>query len=112
IGVVDGDNDSAVRADDRLATDNPRVVCLGCSPGLPAIAGGAHLEEITCAVVVPFSVTVTVEWAAGRVVADNPVLVQIGASGGLERVPRGEAVGGAARHYAIPRHPPRLKESQ
>ena len=45
------------------------------SPGLPAIGGGAHPDQVALRRVVPLRIAVAVKRAGGLVVADNPVLV-------------------------------------
>ena len=47
-------------------------------PVLATIARRAHLQQVPSAVVVPLGVAVAIERAGRGVVADDPVLVQIG----------------------------------
>ena len=75
--IVYGDDDRAIRLHDRLSANDAGIVgvCLGCAPRLPTVLGGAHLEEIELAEVVELCIAVPVVGAAGRIIADGPVLV-------------------------------------
>src|SRR6266487_6266987 len=74
IGVGSGHNDRPIGTDHRLAADYATIIGRGRAPGLPAIGGGAHLQTVARAVVVPLGVAVAIERAGCRVVADDPVL--------------------------------------
>src|SRR5262249_48268684 len=93
--------------------DDTGVVGRGRAPGLAAVGRGAHLQEIAGAVIVPLGVAVAVERAGHGVVADDPVLVQVAAGGGLERVAPGETpVGGAAGDHCAGVHAAGLQQGQ
>src|SRR5205085_6053398 len=75
--IIYRDDDSATRLHEGLSTDDTGTVgCrLWCSPCLATIGRGAHLHEVAETMVIKLRITVTVEGAAGRIVADSPVLV-------------------------------------
>src|SRR5579859_5254536 len=67
VGVIIRDDDGAVGANDRLAANDSTAIGCGSAPGQSAIAGGAHLDQVATAVIVPLGVAVAVEGAAGGV---------------------------------------------
>src|SRR6266567_3495373 len=75
--AVDRHNHGPAGLHEGLSSDAMRIVARrqGRSPRQSAIAGGAHLDQVTQSIVIKLGVAVAVERAAGRIVADRPVLV-------------------------------------
>src|SRR5207244_9617572 len=76
-----------------LAADHAGVVGRGRRPRHTTVGGRAHLEAIARPVVVPLRVAVPVEGARRRVVADDPVLVEVAAGRRDGRVGDRKSVG-------------------
>ena len=101
--------------DDRLTADAGGVAAgvLGRAPGQAAVGGGTHLDAVAVAVVVPLGVAVAVERAGRRVVAGDPVLVEVAAGGDGDRVAEGQAaVGRAAGEHGRRVHAAGLRQRQ
>ena len=103
-GVGGGDDDVAVRLDDRLAAQAVHALRRHDrrAPCEPAIARRAHQDAVAVAEVVPLVVAVAVVRAGAGVVARDPVLVEVLRRSGVrhrDRPAPGEAaVRGAVDH--------------
>src|SRR6266700_395361 len=75
--VVYGDDDRTIGLHERLSGDDAGMVGsrLCCTPLQSTVGGGAHLDTVEFAKVVELGVAVTIEGAAGRIIADRPVFV-------------------------------------
>jgi hypothetical protein len=81
VRVVERHHDGPAGLHHGLATEAVGGVCrfAGGAPSQPPVGRGAHLDPVAVPVVIPFDVAVAVEGAGRGVVADDPVLVEVGA---------------------------------
>ncbi len=56
---------------------SPRKMLLRVSLGQPTIGGGTHVDEVAGPAIVPLGIAVLVEGAARRVIADEPVFIEV-----------------------------------
>ena len=75
--IVYGDNDRPIWLHDRLSADDAGIVRgrLCWAPRQSTVGGGTHLDKVELAGVVELGIAVPVVGAAGRIIADGPVLV-------------------------------------
>src|SRR3954454_23915237 len=111
VRVVYRHDHRSVRAHDRLSADDAGPVGRRGGPGLTTVRRGAHLEQVAGTMVVPLGVAVPVERAGRRVVAGDPVLIEVATGGGGERCAPGQtAVRGTAGDDGITVHAARLEK--
>src|SRR6476661_2404770 len=71
-------NDGAIWLYDRLTTQAVEAARgFFVAPAETAIAGGAHVQRVAQAVIVPLGIAIPIEGTAGGVVTGDPVLVHI-----------------------------------
>src|SRR6266852_1730716 len=76
-GVIDRHNHGAIRAHNGLSADDSGIIGRRGTPCSTTISRGAHLEQVAGSIIVPFNVAMPVEGAAGRIITDNPLFVEV-----------------------------------
>src|SRR5690348_11131081 len=77
VGVIDRHNHGAIRAHNGLSPDDSGIIGRRGTPCVTTISRGAHLEQVSGTIIIPFNVAIAVVRTAGRIITDNPFFVEV-----------------------------------